>query len=46
MRVFIKYDKINVEYNGNSYGFSKEEFNRRPRGVMERIFAMGRDVLS
>ena len=37
MKIFIKDDEINVEYNGNLYNFTKEEFNRRPRGVMERI---------
>jgi predicted component of viral defense system (DUF524 family) len=41
MRVWIKDDKINVEYNGNSYEVSKDEFNRRPRGVMERVFDIG-----
>ena len=46
MRVFIKDEKINVEYNGNSYKVTKEEFNRRPRGVMERIFDIGRGVLN
>jgi hypothetical protein len=44
MRVFIKDEKICVEYNENSYEFSKEEFNRRPKGVMERIFNIRRDA--
>jgi len=34
----IRDDKINVEYNGSSYDFSKEEFNRKPRAVMQKIF--------
>jgi hypothetical protein len=46
MRVFIKDDKINVEYNGNSYEVTKGEFNRRPRGVMERIFDISKGVLN
>lgn len=46
MRVFIKDDKICVEYNGNSFEFSKEEFNRGPRRVMERIFDIRRGVRS
>ena len=38
MRVRIKDDKINVEYNGSSYDFFKVEFNRKPRAVMQKIF--------
>lgn len=44
MRVFITDEKICVEYNGNLYDIHKEEFNRRPRGVMERILNMKRDI--
>jgi len=35
--IFIKDEVIMLEYNGNSYGFSKVEFGRRPRDVMGRI---------
>jgi len=42
MKICIKDNKINVEYNENTYDFNKEEFNRRPRGVIERIFNIKR----
>lgn len=44
MRIFIKDDKITVEYNGNLYDFSVVEFNRRPRDVMGRIINIGRGI--
>jgi len=46
MRVFIKDERINVEYNGNLHDFSVVEFNRRPREVMGRIINIGRGVPS
>ncbi|MGH4120875.1 hypothetical protein [Clostridium sp.] len=42
MKILISDGEIHVECNGNSYEFSVEEFRRRPRGVMERIFDIGR----
>ncbi|MCB2300246.1 hypothetical protein [Clostridium tagluense] len=44
MKIFMKDEKINVWYDGNSYEFSVVEFNRRPREVMGRIFNIGRGV--
>jgi predicted component of viral defense system (DUF524 family) len=38
MKVFMKDDEINVVVNDNLYRFGKEEFNRRPREVMQKIF--------
>ena len=46
MRVWIRDEKISVECSGGLYEFSREEFNRRPREVMGRIFNIGRGVLS
>ena len=37
MKVYMKDDKIRVENNGISFDFTKAEFNRRPRWVMDRI---------
>ncbi|MBU3172503.1 hypothetical protein [Clostridium estertheticum] len=42
MKIFIKDEEIRVECNGQSYGFSRGEFERKPRGVMERIIDIGR----
>ncbi|MBU3072519.1 hypothetical protein [Clostridium estertheticum] len=42
MKIFIKDEEIKVEYNGKSYGFSRGEFERKPRGVIERIIDIGR----
>ena len=44
MRIRIIDDKINVEYNGSSYEFNRKEFNRKPRGVMQKIFNIKMDV--
>jgi hypothetical protein len=41
MRICIDDEQIRVEHNEISYGFTKVEFNRRPRWVMERIFDIG-----
>lgn len=46
MRVGIEEDKIKVEWNGGLYGFTKVEFDRRPRWVMERIFDIRIGVLN
>ncbi|MBX4271857.1 hypothetical protein [Clostridium estertheticum] len=46
MRIFIKDEEIRIECNGKSHGFSRGEFERRPRGVVGRIIEIGRDVLS
>ena len=46
MKVFIKDEEIRVECNGKSYGFSRGEFERRPRGVVGKIINIGKDVLS
>ena len=46
MKIFMEDEGIRVEYNGKSYGFSRGEFERRPREVMGRIFNMVRNVLS
>ncbi|WP_298836157.1 hypothetical protein [Clostridium sp.] len=46
IKVFIKDEEIRVECNGKSYGFSRGEFERRPRGVVGRIIEIGKDVLS
>ncbi|MBU3191308.1 hypothetical protein K9O30_06680 [Clostridium bowmanii] len=43
MRIGISDREIHVECNGNLYDFSVVEFNRRPRGVMERIINIGKD---
>ncbi|WP_175559937.1 hypothetical protein [Clostridium uliginosum] len=45
MKIRIKDDKINVEYNGSLYDFSMEEFNRKPRAVIQKIFNIKMDVL-
>ena len=45
MRIFIKEEEIRVEYNGNSYDFSKGEFGMGPREVRGRIFDIVRDAL-
>ncbi|WP_298836117.1 hypothetical protein [Clostridium sp.] len=37
MKIFIEDEEIRVEYNGKVYGFSRGEFERRPRGVMDSI---------
>jgi hypothetical protein len=44
MKIGIEDDKIKVECNEDSYEFTKEEFNRRPRWVIERIFDIGKSV--
>jgi len=44
LKIFIEEEGIRVEYNGESYEFSSDEFRRRPRDVMGRIFNIGRDV--
>jgi len=36
MKIFIKDDEIRVEYSEKAYGFSRGEFDRRPRDVIER----------
>ncbi|MBU3129000.1 hypothetical protein [Clostridium tagluense] len=46
MKIFIKDEKISVEYNENLYDFSVVGFNRRPRKIMGRIFNIGRGVLN
>ncbi|MCB2340305.1 hypothetical protein [Clostridium estertheticum] len=46
MKIFIKDEEIRVECNGKSYAFSRGEFDRRPRGVMERIIEIGKGVRS
>ncbi|MBW9154726.1 hypothetical protein [Clostridium estertheticum] len=42
MWIFIKDEEIRVECNGKSYGFSRGEFDRKPRGVVGRIIDIGR----
>ncbi len=37
VQVCMKDEKISVESNGILYDFTREEFNRRPRTVMERM---------
>ena len=37
MKIFIKDEEIRVECNGKSYGFSRGEFERKPREVVRRI---------
>ena len=44
MKIGIKDEEIMVEYNGESYEFSKVEFGRKPRDVVGRIFNMRRNV--
>lgn len=44
MRICIDDEQIKVECNEISYGFTKVEFNRRPRWVMERIVDIGRST--
>jgi hypothetical protein len=44
MKMGIEDDKIKVACNEVSYEFTKGEFNRRPRWVMERIFDIRKGV--
>ena len=44
MKIFIEDDGIRVEHNGKVYVFSRGEFERKPRGVVGRIFEIGRGV--
>ena len=44
MKICIDDEQIKVECDEISYWFTKVEFNRRPRWVMERIFDLGRSV--
>ncbi|MGV8984550.1 MAG: hypothetical protein ACOH2C_25560, partial [Clostridium sp.] len=44
MKIFIKDEKISVDYNGDFYEFSVAEFNRRPRDVMRRIINIERGM--
>jgi len=46
MKIFIKDDGIRVEHNGKVYVFSRGEFERKPRGVVGRIFEIGRGALN
>ncbi|HEY8888715.1 MAG TPA: hypothetical protein VIM70_00420 [Clostridium sp.] len=44
MKIGIKDEKIRVEYNEISWNFTREEFDRKPRDVMGRIFNLRRNV--
>ena len=44
MKICIYGEQIRVECNEVLYEFTKVEFNRRPRWVMERIFDKGKGV--
>ncbi|MBU3178414.1 hypothetical protein KPL47_19000 [Clostridium estertheticum] len=44
MRIFIKDEEIRVECNGEVYGFSRGEFDRKPRLVVGRIFNIWKGV--
>lgn len=44
MKVCIKDEKINVKYNEISYDFTKEEFNRKPRDIIQKIINIKRSI--
>ena len=42
MKVFVEDEGIRVENKGKSYGFSRDEFGRRPRELVQKIINIGK----